>query len=59
MLKHKSRIVFFLVSNTIAVNAKGAEIRPSIAPDRLAIFLSFDIQAEFRRGPGSWKFNNK
>ena len=58
-LKLKSRIDYFLVSNTIAVNAKRAEIRPSIAPDHKAIFLSFEIQGEFNRGPGSWKFNNQ
>ena len=57
-LKLKSRIDYFLVSNTIAANAKRAEIRPSIAPDHKAIFLSFEIQGEFKRGPGSWKFNN-
>ena len=58
-LKLKSRIDYFLVSDTIAVNAKRAEIRPSIAPDHKAIFLSFEIQGEFKRGPGSWKFNNQ
>ena len=58
-LKLKSRIDYFLVSNTIAANAKRAEIRPSFAPDHKAIFLSFEIQGEFKRGPGSWKFNNK
>lgn len=58
-LKLKSRIDYFLVSSTIAVNAKRAEIRPSIAPDHKAIFLSFEIQGGFKRGPGSWKFNNQ
>ena len=57
-LKLKSRIDYFLVSDTIVVNAKRAEIRPSIAPDHKAIFLSFEIQGKFKRGPGSWKFNN-
>ena len=52
-LKLKSRIDYFLVSSTIAVNAKRAEIRPSIAPDHKAIFLSFEIQGEFKRDPGS------
>ena len=51
--------IIFLVSNTIAVRAKRVEIRPSIAPDHKAIFLSFEIQGEFKRGPGSWKFNNQ
>ena len=58
-LKLKSRIDYFLVSNTIAVNAKRAEIQPSIAPDHKAIFFSFEIQGEFKRGPGLWKFNNQ
>ena len=58
-LKLRSRIDYFLVSNTIAVNATKAEIRPSIAPDHKAIFLSFEIQGELKRGPGSWKFNNQ
>ena len=38
----------FLVSNTITVNAEKAEIRPPIAPDHKAIFLSFEIQGELR-----------
>ena len=42
-LKLRSRIDYFLVSNTIAVNARKAEIRPSIAPDHKAVFLSFEI----------------
>ena len=58
-LKLRSRIDYFLVSNTIAVNATKAEIRPSLAPDHKAIFLSFEIQGELKRGPGSWKFNNQ
>ena len=58
-LKLKSRIDYFLFSNTIAVRAKRAETRSSIAPDHKAIFLSFEIQGEFKRGPGSWKFNNQ
>ena len=36
-LKLKSRMDYFLVSNTIAVRAKRAEIRPSITPDHKAI----------------------
>ena len=59
LVSYKSRIDYFLVSNTIAVNVKRAEIRPSIAPDHKAIFFSFEIQGEFKRGPGLWKFNNQ
>jgi len=58
-LKLNSRIDYFLVSNTIAINAKRAEIQPSIAPDLKAIFLSFEIQGEFKRDAGSWKFNHQ
>ena len=52
-LKLKSRIDYFLVSNTIAANAKRAEIRPSITSDHKAIFLSIEIQGECKRGPRS------
>ena len=44
--KLRSRIDYFLVSNTIAVNAKRAEIRPSIVSDHKAIFLYFEIQGD-------------
>ena len=37
-LKLRSRIDYFLVSNTIAVNTKRAEIRSSFASDHKAIF---------------------
>ena len=57
-LNLKSRIDFILVSRPIAVDAKSAEIRPSVAPDHKATFLSFNIRSELRRGPGTWKFNN-
>lgn len=58
-LKMKSRIDYFLVSNTIAVNVKRAKVRSSIAPHHKAIFLPVELQGEFKRGPGSWKFNNQ
>ena len=58
-LKLKSRIDYFLVFDTVAVNAKRAEIPPSIAPDHEATVLSFEIQGEFKWSPGSWKFNNQ
>ena len=58
-LKLKSRIEFFLISNMIALNVKKAEIRSSIAPDHKTIFLSQEVNTEFRRGPGSWKFDNQ
>ena len=57
-LNLKSRIDFILVSRPFAVDAKSAEIRPSVAPDHKATFLSFNIRSELRRGPGTWKFNN-
>ena len=58
-LKLKSRIDYFLISNPMTVNVKNAEIRASIAPDHRATFLSLEIQGDFKRGPGSWKFNNQ
>ena len=57
-LNLKSTIDFILVSRLIAVDAKSAKIRPSVAPDHKATFLSFNIRSELRRGPGTWKFNN-
>ena len=57
-LNLKSRIDFILVSRPIAVDAKSAEIRPSVAPDHKATFLSFNVRSGLRRGPGTWKFNN-
>ena len=57
-LKLKSRIDYFLISSKITTKVKRAEIRTSIAPDHKATFLSFET-GEFRRGPGSWKFNNQ
>ena len=58
-LKLKSRIDYFFISNPITANVKNAEIRASIAPDHKATFLSLEIQGDFKRGPGSWKFNNQ
>ena len=28
------------------------------APDHKAVFLSMNLNEEFKRGPGLWKFNN-
>ena len=50
---------FFLISNNLTANARRAKIRPSIAPDHKTIFLSLEIADDLKRGPGSWKFNNK
>ena len=57
--KMKSRIDYFLISDAMTANVKKAEIRASIAPDHKAIFLSLEIQGDFKRAPGSWKFNNQ
>ena len=57
-LKSKSRIDFFLVSNSIVSEVKRAEIRSSVAPDHKAIFLGIEVRSGLERGPGSWKFNN-
>ena len=58
-LKMKSRIDYFLISNSMTAHVKKAEIRVSITPDHKATFLSLEIQGDFKRGPGSWKFNNQ
>ena len=34
------------------------ETRASIAPDHKAVFLGMNLNEEFKRGPGLWKFNN-
>ena len=36
-----------------------SETRTSIAPDHKAIFLNLKIDKDFKRGPGTWKFNNE
>ena len=48
----KSHIDFFLISG------KKVETRASIAPDQKAVFMSINLNKEFKRGPGLWKFNN-
>ena len=57
-LKLKSRIDFFLVSNSIVSEVKRAETRSSIVPHHKAIFLGIEVKSSLERGPGSWKFNN-
>ena len=57
-LRLKSRIDFFLVSKQFINYVIKAETRTSIAPDHKAIFLSLKIENSFKRGPGTWKFNN-
>ena len=56
-LRLKSRIDFFLIAQSLKLNIRTAEIRSSIAPDHKAIYLSAEINDEFHRGPGTWKFN--
>ena len=58
-LRLKSRIDFFLIAQSLKLNIRTAEIRSSIAPDHKAIYLSVEINDEFHRGPGTWKFNNQ
>ena len=57
-LKLKSRLDFFLVSGNFQPDIIKVEARASIAPDHTAIFLSMNLNDEFKRGPGTWKFNN-
>ena len=57
-LKLKSRIDFFLKSGKFLHDVTKVETRASIAPDNKAVFLSINLNEEFKRGPGLWKFNN-
>ena len=57
-LKLKSRIDFFLISSKYKPDITKVETRISIAPDHKAVFLSMNVNEEFKRGPGLWKFNN-
>jgi len=57
-LKLKSRRDFFLISGKFQPDITKVETRASIAPDHKAVFLSMNLNEEFKRGPGLWKFNN-
>ena len=54
----KSRLNFFLISDKFQHDVTKVETRESIAPEHKAVFLSTDLNGEFDRGPGLWKFNN-
>ena len=56
--KLKSRLDFFLTKSKLATNVTRVETRASVAPDHKAMFLSMTLDDEFKRGPGTWKFNN-
>ena len=58
-LKLKSRLDFFLTAKCPKHNVRKAEIRYSISTDHKAVFLSVEIDDAFKRGPGTWKFNNQ
>ena len=57
-LKLKSRKDFFLIRGKFQPDITKVETRASIAPDHKAVFLSMNLNEEFKRGPGLWKFNN-
>ena len=57
-LKLKSRIDFFLIGGKFLHEVIKVETRASIAPDHKAVSLSINLNEEFKRGPGLWKFNN-
>ena len=57
-LNLKSRIDFFLISRPLSCSVKNVEISTSIAPDHKSVFLNIEIENEFIRRPGLWKFNN-
>ena len=51
-LKLKSRLDFFLISDKFQPDVTKVETRASIAPDHKAVFLSMNLNEEFKRGPG-------
>ena len=57
-MKLKSRIDFFLISGKFLHDVIKVETRASIAPDHKAVSLSINLNDEFKRGSGLWKFNN-
>lgn len=56
--KLKSRIDYFIIAKQLINQVKKTETRSSIAPDHKAVFLTIEIDQSFKRGPGTWKFNN-
>ena len=56
-LKVKSRIDFFLVSNSLCESVLEVDTKASIAPDHKAVKLCLQLLS-YNRGPGLWKFNN-
>ena len=57
-LKLKSHVDFFLISGKFLHDVIKVETRASIAADHKAVSLSINLNEEFKRGPGLWKFNN-
>ena len=57
-LKIKNRIDFFIITKHLISQVKRIEMRPSIAPNHKAVFLSIEIDQAPACGPGNWKFNN-
>ena len=49
-LKLKSRIDFFLISSKYTPGSTKVETRISIVPDHKAVFLSMNVNEEFKRG---------
>ena len=49
-LKLKSRIDFFLISSKYTPDSTKVETRISIVPDHKAVFLSMNVNEEFKRG---------
>ena len=56
-MKVKSRIDFFLISNSLSESVSDVGTKTSIASDHKAIQLRLQF-INFVRGPGLWKFNN-
>ena len=55
---NQSRIDFFLISSKYKPDITKVVTRTSIAPDHKAVFLSMNVNEEFKRGPVLWKFND-
>ena len=53
-LKLKSRIDFFLIRSKYKPDITRVQTRISIAPDHKAVFLSMNVNEEFKRGSGLW-----
>ena len=52
------RLDYFLMSDSLIEYVKDCDIGPGLRTDHSSIKIDFQLQREFKRGPGHWKFNN-